>query len=163
MALFAEKKIVPSTIFKQVKIQVTVPYKKLPSVAEITAEFEACEDRVMKDRLWRKLNTRKSIGDQTHAQIPVWVWQFGDAFLVAQPNEVYAVFQEQIRAHFPDRFIAVINIANGYLGYLPPQDLYQNDMYAVWQTPFEKGSLEILINATITNIEKLIADEIRVN
>jgi len=163
LALFAEKKIEPSSVFKQVKIEVTVPYKKLPSVAEITAEFEACEDRVMKDRLWRKLNTRKSIADQTHAQIPVWIWQFGDAFLVAQPNEVYAVFQEQVRAHFPNRFIAVVNIANGYLGYLPPQDLYQNDMYAVWQTPFEKGSLEILINATITNIEKLIADEIRFN
>lgn len=163
LALFAEKKIKPSTIFRQLKIEVTVPYKKLPSVAEITAEFEACEDRVMKDRLWRKLNTRKFIADQTHAQIPVWIWQFGEAFIVAQPNEVYAIFQEQIRAHFAGRFIAFVNIANGYLGYLPPQELYQNDMYAVWQTPFEKGSLEILINATITNIEKLIADEIRVN
>ncbi len=157
LAIYAEKEIRPSQIFKQLKFEVRIPYKKLDSVEKIEEEFNACEDRVMKDRLWRKLNTRKSIGAQTHAVLPVWIWQFGEAFIVAQANEVYAIGQELIRAHFKDRPIAFVNIANGYLGYLPPKDLYGKDIYAVWQTPFEKGGLELLIAEVITRIEQLIA------
>lgn len=155
LAIYAEKDIVFNQTFKQLKFEVKIPYKQLDSIEKIEQDFNACEDRVMKDRLWRKLNTRKSIGDETHAVLPVWIWQFGDAFVVAQANEVYAVGQEQIRAHFKTRHIAFINIANGYLGYLPPQDLYGKDIYAVWQTPFEKGGLELLIAEIISKIEQL--------
>lgn len=155
LAIYAEKEIVPSQVFRQIKFEVSIPYKQLDSIEKIEQEFNACEDRVMKDRLWRKLNTRKSIGDQTHAVLPVWIWQFGDAFLVAQANEGYAIGQELIRAHFKDRAIAFINIANGYLGYLPPQDLYGKYIYAVWQTPFEKCGLELLIAEVIVKIEQL--------
>ncbi len=157
LAIYAEKDIIPNQTFKQLKFEVKIPYKQLDSIEKIEQEFNACEDRVMKDRLWRKLNTRKSIGEQTHAVLPVWIWQFGDAFVVAQANEVYAVGQELIRAHFKTRHIAFINIANGYLGYLPPENLYGKDIYAVWQTPFEKGGLELLIAEVIAKIEHLIA------
>jgi len=155
LAIYAEKEIVPSQVFRQIKFEVSIPYKQLDSIEKIEQEFNACADRVIKDRLWRKLNTRKSIGDQTHAILPVWIWQFGDAFVVAQANEVYAIGQELIRARFKDAPIAFINIANGYLGYLPPQDLYGKDIYAVWQTPFEKGGLELLIAEVISKIEQL--------
>ena len=155
LAIYAEKEIVPSQVFRQIKFEVSIPYKQLDTIEKIEQEFDACEDRVMKDRLWRKLNTRKSIRDQTHAVLPVWIWQYGDAFVIAQANEVYAVGQELIRAQFKDRAIAFINIANGYLGYLPPQDLYGKDIYAVWQTPFEKGGLELLIAEVISKIEQL--------
>lgn len=157
LAVYTDQKVIPASLFRQVKIEVKVPYKQLPSAEEIEKDFNACQDRVMKDRLWRKLNTRKSIGDQTHAILPVWIWQYGDAFLIAQSNEVYSIFQERIRRHFKDRFIAFVNIANGYLGYLPPADLYGKDIYAVWQTPFEKGGLELLMTATIEKIQQLVA------
>ncbi len=157
LAIYAEKEIITNQTFKQLKFEVKIPYKQLDTIEKIEAEFNACEDRVMKDRLWRKLNTRKSIGDQTHALLPVWIWQFGDAFAIAQANEVYAIGQQLIRAHFKDRHIVFINIANGYLGYLPPADLYGKDIYAVWQTPFEKGGLELLIAEVIAKIEHLIA------
>ncbi|EEI93047.1 hypothetical protein HMPREF0765_1345 [Sphingobacterium spiritivorum ATCC 33300] len=109
----------------------------------------------MKDRLWRKLNTRKSIGDQKQAVIRLWVWQLGNSVIVGQANEAYSIIQEQIRAAFPDKSVAFINIANGYVGYLPPAELYGLDIYAVWQTPYAKGSLEILINKTIQAIQEL--------
>ncbi|WP_256012137.1 hypothetical protein [Desertivirga xinjiangensis] len=156
LAIFEENKIVASSFFRQLKFEVKIPYKQLASVEEIEDDFNACRDRVMKDRLWRKLNTRKSIGDRTHASLPIWIWQYGDAFIIAQSNEVYSVCQEYIRLHFKDRFIAFVNIANGYQGYLPPADLYGKDIYAVWQTPFEKGGLELLMAAIISKIQKLI-------
>jgi hypothetical protein len=54
--------------------------------------------------------------------------------------------QTSLRAHFENRAVAVINLANGSAsGYLPPLDLYKKDIYQVWQTPFAEGGLEKLI------------------
>lgn len=156
LAIWEEKPVAASTIFLQKKIEVHVPYKQLPDAAMIRQEYEQCEDRVLKDRLWRKLNTRLSIGDKSHATIPVWIWRLGDAVLVAQPNEAYSQYQENIRSAFPGIAVVFINIANGYIGYLPPKHLYDKNIYAVWQTPFAEGSLEILIETTRKEIEKIL-------
>ncbi|MGJ1262294.1 hypothetical protein [Sphingobacterium spiritivorum] len=155
LALWKTCDLPPQQLLTKKIVEVVVDYKKLPTVAEITAEYEACTDRVLKDRLWRKLNTRKSIGDQKQAVIRLWVWQLGNSVIVGQANEAYSIIQEQIRAAFPDKSVAFINIANGYVGYLPPAELYGLDIYAVWQTPYAKGSLEILINKTIQAIQEL--------
>ena len=40
-----------------------------------------------------------------------------------------------------------MNLTNGAMGYLPPRDLYGEDLYAVWQTPFARGGLEKLIES----------------
>lgn len=143
--------------------KVPVPYKKLPSLVEIEQEYAQATDRVLKDRIWRKLNTRQVIGEAHSAQLPLWIWQMGDAILVAQPNETYSDFQLALRASFPNKIILVINIANGYVGYLPPADLYNNDMYAVWQTPFAAGALEKLTIAAKELIVKHCNHETRIN
>jgi hypothetical protein len=82
--------------------------------------------------------------------MPLWIWQLGNSFLAGQPNEAYSIFQSNLRKRFPTNAIAVMNLVNGHIGYLPNQELYADDIYPVWQTPFAKGSLEILIGtATI--------------
>lgn len=141
--------------------EVEVAYKKLPAVEQIQKEHAATTDRVLKDRLWRKLNTCLVIGDQERAHLPLWIWQMGEAILVAQPNETYSDFQLELRKAFPNTIILVINIANGYVGYLPPAALYANDMYAVWQTPFAAGALEKLTETTKALIAKHCTYETR--
>lgn len=136
-------------------LYIEVEYKSLPSVETLMLDYEKCGDRVLKDRLWRKINTRKAIGDKKTDQIPVWIWQLGDSIIVAQANEAYSVIQQQLRSTFPNYNISFINIANGYVGYLPPSDLYGKDIYAVWQTPYAKGSLEKVIDQTIKAIQTL--------
>lgn len=159
LAIWKETPVKVSERFRLRKIIVRVPYKQLPDVEAIEQEYRQCEDRVLKDRLWRKLNTRIAIGNNSHADLPVWIWRLGDAILVAQPNEAYSEFQEKLRAFFPGIAIICINIANGYVGYLPPQQLYDKDIYAVWQTPYAPGALELLIDATRKEIEKILTDE----
>lgn len=41
----------------------------------------------------------------------------------------------------------MLNIGNGYLGYLPSRELYERNICSVWQTPFARGGLEELIEA----------------
>jgi len=152
-----------STDFRQTVVSVKVPYKNLPSPEAILKEYESCTDRVLKDRLWRKYNTCKSIGNKKEAIIPVWIWKMGDAVLVAQANEAYSCYQMEVRAQFPDHTIVFINIANGYVGYLAPRELYDKDIYAVWQSPYASGSLEILIEQTNLGIQTLLTDETRLD
>lgn len=158
LALWKERPMRFGSNIKSKVFEVSVPFKELPAEEEIEREYQSCEDRVMKDRLWRKLNTRRSIDDRTGMKIPVWIWKLGDAFLVAQPNEAYSEYQQVVRSLFPRETIIFINMANGYLGYLPPADLYEHDMYAVWQTPYAAGSLETLIEETIGEIRKYLEE-----
>lgn len=149
--------------FQKMVIRVQVPYKKLKRAESILEAYHQCTDRVLKDRLWRKYNTRKTIGDQQMAEIPVWIWKIGNALMVAQANEAYSVYQMEIRKAFPSHCIAFINIANGYVGYLAPKTLYGEDIYAVWQSPYDQGSLEILIAETQKAIAKLLTHETRMD
>ena len=60
--------------------------------------------------------------------------------------------QQELRRRFPNNTIVCLNLINGSIGYLPPEDLYDLDVYQVWQSPFSRGSLERVIAAA----EKLI-------
>ena len=64
-----------------------------------------------------------------------------------QPNEAYSPLQTELRARFPDAAVVVMNLCNGSCGYLPPAPLYDEEIYAVWQSPFARGGLEMLIGA----------------
>jgi hypothetical protein len=90
------------------------------------------------------------------ANIPLWVWQLGDAVAVAQPNEAYSYFQQELRQRYPGRAVAVLNVANGHIGYLPPRDHYSRDEYSVWQTPFAAGGLEVLTATAASTIDELL-------
>lgn len=137
-------------------IDVKLPLKELESLSVIEKQWENCTDHVLKERLWRKLNVRKAVGSGNVAAMPLWIWQLGNSFLAGQPNEAYSLFQTSLRKHFPGNAIAVMNVVNGHIGYLPHQDLYDDDIYAVWQTPFAKGSLETLIGAATATIDLIV-------
>lgn len=130
--------------------------KPIPYLQEIEDRYADEQDRVEKEKLWRQRNIRLQFGDQDHARISLWTWQIGDALLVAQQNETYSAFQQSLRHEFHSHCVLVANIANGSAGYLPPQDFYTKNCYAVKQTPFEAGSLEELTTHAIHTVQKLL-------
>ncbi len=158
LALWATEKLMPSGRLRAEMTGIEFPLKEFPLLEEIEKEWSACEDPVIKERLWRKRCIRKAIGDGTTAIVPLWVWQLGDSFLAGQPNESYSEFQTELRHAFPGHAIAVMNIVNGSVGYLPPRRLYAENAYPVWQTPFAAGSLDILKSTAEKTIQNLIAD-----
>ncbi len=149
LGIWREGDYAPSGCLQAQMAVISMPLKDLPALAEIEALWAACEDHVRKERLWRQRGIRKSLGDGTHADMPLWVWKLGGAFLAGQPNEAYSAFQTELRAQLAPAAVAVINIVNGYAGYLPPAGHYQRDSYAVWQTPFREGGLELLTRTAL--------------
>lgn len=135
-------------------VEIPLKLKSLPPLAEIEQEWKVCEDRMLKERLWRKRCIRKAVGDGEIAKVSLWVWQLGDSFLIGQPNEAYSEFQQNLRHQLSPNAVGVINIANGWNGYLPPKRLYRKDVYSVWQTPFAAGCLEILTETAVRIVKK---------
>jgi len=157
LAVWRQKPELPSNALAAVRRDVEIPLKPMPPAAEIEAQWRACDDPVMKERLARKLAVRKIVGDGDSMRVPLYAWRVGDAILVGQPNEAYSRFQTKLRARFPGRAIAVMNLVNGSAGYLPPREAYGQDIYQVWQSPYAAGSLEILIESAEQSIAELIA------
>jgi len=155
LAVWNKRKIAPSSEIAAKLLMVPFKLKDLASLADIEAQWLTCDDPVAKERLWRKRWIRMAVGDGDTAHMPLWIWQIGNASLVGQPNEAYSRYQQRIRNACAPIPVSVINIVNGYAGYLPPAERYEEDMYAVWQTPFAPGALEDLEDRTIEALNQL--------
>jgi hypothetical protein len=51
-----------------------------------------------------------------------------------------------------------MNLINGSIGYLPPAEIYDADVYSVWQTPFDRGSYERLLETMTAEIRDVLND-----
>lgn len=121
--------------------------KDWPSAEELEQQRLACNDRAIEERLRRKRDIRRGIGNGTSYDLPLYVWRVGDAVLVGSCCEPYSWLQQKLRRRFPDCTLICMNLVNGSIGYLPPAPLYDCDVYPVWQTPFGRGSLELTLEA----------------
>lgn len=155
LAVWRERARASSTVLKSERIEIPMVLKDLPSLKEIEDRWAACEDHVLKERLWRMRGIRKTVGEGEVSNMSLWVWRLGEVCVVGQPNEAYSYFQQELRRNLAGHPVAVMNIVNGYAGYLPPRELYVKNMYAVWQTPFAEGALEQLTETAITAVKKL--------
>jgi hypothetical protein len=148
----------PSSVLKAERIEVELELRDLSSLEQIEADLKACQDRTLTERLWRKRCLRRNLGQGNTSRQNVWIWQLGDAVLLGQANEAYACFQQQLRQRFSPAPIGVVGVVNGTCGYLPPAELYEKEIYQVWQTPFARGSLERMQQACEASIEQLLRD-----
>jgi hypothetical protein len=136
---------------------VELPLKAWPTAAALAAAIEACPDRTLCERLRRQLRIREMIGDGDTFPLEIWGWRIGEALLIGTMAEAYSRIQRRMRAEFVGHAVVWLNLVNGSIGYLPPADLYGTDVYPVWQTPFDRGSLERLEEAAISLGRELLA------
>lgn len=139
------------------RVTVDLPLKDWPTAAAIAADIAACRDRTLGERLRRRLRIRESIGDGTTFPLELWGWRVGEALVLGSMAEAYSRLQRRLRAEFPDRAVVWLNLVNGSIGYLPPAEHYDVDVYPVWQTPFDRGSLERVEEAAVTLGHDLLA------
>ncbi|QDV16869.1 Neutral/alkaline non-lysosomal ceramidase [Gimesia panareensis] len=158
LAVWKHKMVTPVSLLKRKKVTVTLPIKDWPTAEELEQQRQACTDRALEERLRRRRNIRRGIGDGSTLELPIWVWRMGDTILVGSPTEAYSILQRTLRERFPERTIVCLNLINGTTGYLTPEELYDLDLYQVWQTPFARGSLEKLISGMTEAIQEIIQD-----
>jgi hypothetical protein len=123
---------------------VSLPLVPMPPLVQLEADLAGCADRVLAERIRRKMNIVKTLGTASESPQPAWVWRLGDGVICAQPNEPYSVIQQRLRAEFPRQAILFLSVSGVSFGYLYPKELAGLDIYQVWQTPFAPGSLELL-------------------
>ncbi|MCA9089342.1 MAG: alkaline ceramidase [Planctomycetaceae bacterium] len=139
-----------------VQREVELPLKDWPSAAELEEQRLACTDRALEERLRRKRDIRLRLGDGRTYRLPLYVWRMGDAVLVGSCCEAYSVLQQELRKRFPNNAIICMNLINGTIGYLPPREHYDLDVYPVWQTPFDRGALEATLEALSQEIHDIL-------
>ncbi len=138
------------------QLQVELPLKDWPSADELERQRQECTDRVLAERLLRRRDVRKRLGDGRTFSLPLYIWRMGDAVLVGSCCEAYSILQQTLRRRFPDHTIVCMNLINGTIGYLAPAELYDVDIYPVWQTPFDRGALETMIDTLVEAIDDIL-------
>jgi hypothetical protein len=143
---------------RAISTTVALPLKNWPSAEELEKQLRECSDRALEERLQRKLNIRLGIGNGSTFELPVHVWRIGDAVLVGSCCEAYSRLQRELRRRFAETTIVCMNLINGSIGYLPPAELYDAEVYTVWQTPFDRGSYERVLETMIREIRDILND-----
>ena len=156
LAIWTRKPQKSSPVLLSEMVEMQLPLKDLPSVAEIEQRLQNCADRVLKERLTRQRAVRRIVGDGQKARFNMWIWRLGDSLLFGHPNEAYSIFQIDLRKILAPHPIAVMNLTNGSIGYLPPRDLFKYDLYQVWQTPFESGCLELVADKALRAAQAML-------
>lgn len=138
---------------------VTLQLKPAPSDEALDASWQELEDDVRAERIRRARRAAQLFGEGSTFEYPFWVWRLGSCVVVAHPGEAFSAFQIELRRRWPGHAVFVLNVANGPGGgYLPPIEEYEANSYAVWQTHYEPGSLERLLEAVDSTIALLVRD-----
>ncbi|MCA9033263.1 MAG: alkaline ceramidase, partial [Planctomycetaceae bacterium] len=157
LAVWQHREYSPSIEVIGNQSSIELPLKDWPTADVLEQQRAACEDRALQERLRRKRDIRRVLGDGTTHAVQFSVWKLGEAILVGSSCEAYSKLQTELRARFPNRTLVCMNLINGTIGYLPPEENYEFDIYQVWQTPFARGSLERLIDAMEDRINEMIS------
>jgi hypothetical protein len=129
----------------------------LPPLAELRSALAAAPAGFERERAARRLAMREKIGDGATYDMPLVAWRLGGGVMFGAPVELYSDFQIRLRARHPGLPIAVMNICNGYLGYLPPREAYSLDVYPVRIALFAAGGAERALDAASAMIDSLMA------
>ena len=139
-------------------VEVPVELKQVPSLVELERDWDGIGEESRRERLRRARRLRDDYDDPSGATHPLWVWRLGETIVVAHPGEAYSLLQCELRDTFPGSAVVVANVTNGPgFVYLPPSELYEEDIYPVWQTLLAPGSLERVVAAARDEVARLLA------
>lgn len=138
------------------RLTVRLEVADMPTREELDHLIASSTDRAMLERLNRAKLRRLAVGDDREMDVSFWIWQLGDAFVVAMPGEMHTEFQVRLRDRFPGAQIAVMNIANGSLGYLPPAEEFDMRTYQAQIALHKSGSNDRVLDAAAAAIKQMI-------
>jgi hypothetical protein len=138
-------------------LQVDLNLRDTHSHQEAKPSAEAAEGPAARERYERAAQLRSGLNGATSLQLPVWIWRMGGAVLVGVPAEMHSPFQMALRQRFPEQAIIVMNLANGAMGYIPPDADYDLETYQARIAIVERGSHEQVTAACLDAIERALS------
>ena len=133
-----------------------VPLRRKEEVGVVESLSDATPDSVQeREKALRRRYLGEALGDSPVYEMPLWTWRLGGALLVAVPNELYSVFQVELRRRFAGTPLLVLGVTNGTMGYLSPEETYGTGLYQEQQSPFAPGCLEQTIEAAASALDEL--------
>ena len=127
--------------------EVELRRKEEPAIVEslTDAKPDAVQER---EKALRRAFLELALGDGPTHRMPLWTWRLGEALLIAVPDELYSVFQTELRRRFDGVPVFVLTTTNGGVGYLCPRETYGSGRYQEQQSPYAPGCLEDAIEAS---------------
>lgn len=132
----------PDPEVRSVRGAVALELADMPSINECRAAVRDASEGFQKERARRRLALREKVGDGDKFELPLYAWRLGRTVLLGAPVEFYSNVQMSLRDAFPDFTILVLDVCNGFLNYLPPEEDFGRDTYPVRISLFAAGSME---------------------
>ena len=157
-------------------VDVELPARDVPSIAEAQAEFDRLAQELERiqasgagesdvgsavsraKRANVALNvSRNSEGFRKGDVIPVRVQaiRIGNAVLVTMPVEPFAELGAQIKERSVATNTVFSGFSNGHYAYLPTDEAYEEGGYEVRVTPFAAGSERLAVDACLEAVERV--------
>ena len=129
-----------------------------PSQAEFQRLHDETDDRVLKEIYFRRILSRRRVGDGDHFAAEYNFWRLGDILLTTTPAEMYSRYQQELRAALPRNPLLVGNLVNGSYGYIVPAEYFATDLYQAQMTPFAPESLAASIDYSRRQLAELLQE-----
>lgn len=156
LGLWVRESVEPPAGVRCTSLTVPLAAQAPPTQAEAAARWAGIDPVAAVERARRAARLADGYVESGAAEHPLWVWQLGDATIVAHPGEAFSLLQTELRRRHPDRVLLVLNLTNGPgFVYLPDRASYDHDRYQVWQTLLAPGGLEALVEAADTVLAAL--------
>jgi hypothetical protein len=162
LAIWQPRSISARRELEALELSVELPLKPtLRDARQIDDDLATCQDRAAQERLHREALVVRTVGSGPTTRRSVCLWRLGDLLFVGQTDEAYSLFQRELRAAFPDHAVVVMNVVNGWGGYLCPAAHYDRRVYQVEQTPYARGALETLLHESIRGLSGMLGSSSR--
>ncbi len=127
----------------------------IPTFEELQQQIAACTDRVLGERLQRKLLNRKSLGDGSSLIRKHYFWHVGEILFLSISDEAYSDMQVDLRQAAGTTPLFITTVTNGGVGYISPRHSYAADSYASNCSPYAPGCYEQTLETLTSHLKKI--------
>ena len=159
LASWLPTKVEPNELFDRKKIFVEMAHKELLTDGQMRVAWAplTATEVFLNFRIRKQHEIRIDyVTDDGTVKHPVWIWQLGDAIVIAHGGEAYLELARDLRRRNADRMIVFLDMTNGpgYL-YLPTKIAYEQNTYQSQQSIVASGGLEAMLEILDLEIKSL--------
>jgi len=95
------------------------------------------------------------VRDSLETEAHLSVWKLGPVGLVTIPGELFSSLGQKIKGESPSPATIVAGYSNGYIGYIPDQEAYEQGGYETLSSPLLMGFGEDLAAAAVDGLREV--------